>query len=133
MRPSDSSICKSRSHSNTRNKIITVQPQTQNEIHMDHPTEMANALTPTSWFYYLYIHTPSNRNQRDYPSRLEIAFLLDSSASISVLNYPTYVSIAKHLKIKQPNTLSSSKTLTVENQTEVIHYTLYIILYIMLP
>ena len=30
------------------------------EVHMYHPTPMANAVTPTSWFYTLYVHTPSN-------------------------------------------------------------------------
>ena len=91
---------------------------------MYHPTEMANAVTPTSWFYSLYIHTPSNQIQRDNPSRLEISFLLDSGASISFLNYPTYFTIAKLLNIKQNNKLNSSKTLPVSNQTEVpiLHY-----------
>ena len=85
---------------------------------------MANAVTPTSWFYSLYIHTTSNQNQRDCPSRLEISFLLDSGASYSVLNHPTYLSIAKLLNIKQNNRLNPSKTLTVANQTEVLilHY-----------
>ena len=93
---------------------------------MYHPTEMANDVTPTSWFYSLYTHTPSNQIQRDYPSRLEIPFLLDSGASISVLNYPTYVTIAKLLKNKQNNTLNPSKTLTVANQNKVpiLHYNL---------
>ena len=45
--------------------------------------------------------------------------LLDSGASLSVLNYPTYVTIAKLLNLKQNNTLNPSKTLTVANQTEV--------------
>ena len=91
---------------------------------MYHPSEMANAVTPTSWFYSLYIPPSSNQNQRDYPSRLKISFLLDRAAFISLLNYPTFVTIAKLLKIKQNNTLRSSKTLTVANQTEVpiIHY-----------
>ena len=44
---------------------------------------------------------------------------MDSRASISELNYPTYVTFAKLLNIKQTNTLNSSKTLTVANQTEV--------------
>ena len=65
---------------------------------MYHPTEMANAVTPTSWFHSFYTHTPSNQIQRDYPSRLEISFLLEIGASISVLNFPTYVTIAKLLK-----------------------------------
>ena len=91
---------------------------------MYHPTEMANAVTPTSWFYFLHTHTPSNQIQRHYPSRLEISFLLDSGASISVLHYPTDGTIAKLLNIKQNNTLNLSKTLTVANQSEVpiLHY-----------
>ena len=93
---------------------------------MYHPTEMANALTPTSWFYSLYLHTPERHNDNDHPSRLEISFLLNSGASISVLNYPTYLTIAKHLNITCDNkTNHTSKTLTVANQTEVpiLHYT----------
>ena len=96
---------------------------------MYHPKAMANAVTPTSWFYTLYVHTPSSMVQKDNPSRLEIAFLLDSGASISVLNYPTYFTLTKLLDIR-PNHSSdlqphhSSKTLTVANQTEVpiLHY-----------
>ena len=58
---------------------------------MYHPTEMANSLTPTSWFYFLYCHTPLNQSQRDLPSRLTFSILLDSGASISALNYPAYI------------------------------------------
>ena len=99
------------------------------EVHMYHPTAMANAVTPTSWFYTLYVHTPSSMVQRDNPSRLEIAFLLDSGASISVLNYPTYITLTKLLDIRSNHTSDvgptrNSKTLTVANQTEVpiLHY-----------
>ena len=58
-RPRDSRYSRSRSHSDTRNKINTIQQQSSSdpfkfEVHMYHPTEMANALTPTSWFYTLY-------------------------------------------------------------------------------
>ena len=106
-----------------------IQPQDQSdpinfEVHMYHPTAMANAVTPTSWVYTLYVHTPSSIVQKDNPSRLEIAFLLDSDASISVLNYPTYITLTKLLDIR-PNHTSDlgpphrSKTLTVANQTEV--------------
>ena len=111
-----------------------IQPQDPSEpinfeVHMYHPTAMANAVTPTSWFYTLYVHTPSSILQRDNPSRLEVAFLLDSGASISVLNYPTYITPTKLLDIR-PNhpsdlkTQNTSKTLTVANQTEVpiLHY-----------
>ena len=96
---------------------------------MYHPTAMANAVTPRSWFYTLYVHTPSSITQRDNPSRLEIAFLLDSGASISVLNYPTYITLTKLLDIRPNHTSDiglnhTSKTLTVANQTEVpiLHY-----------
>ena len=95
------------------------------EIHMYYPTEMAKVLTPTSWFYSLYLHTPERLNVTYHPSRLEISFLLDSGASISVLNYPTYLTIAKLLNITCNNkTNHTSKTLTVANQTEVpiLHY-----------
>ena len=133
-RPRDSRFSRSRSHSNSRNKINMIQQQDQTdplkfEVHMHHPTAMANAVTPTSWFYTLYVHTPSSIVQRDNPSRLEIAFLLDSGASISVLNYPTYITLTKLLDIRPNHTSDvgptrNSKTLTVANQTEVpiLHY-----------
>ena len=92
---------------------------------MYHPTEMANALTPTILFYSLHLHTPEKHNDTDHPSRLEISFLLDSGASISVLNYPTYLAVAQLLNITSNNkTNHISKTLTVANQTEVpiLHY-----------
>ena len=99
------------------------------EVHMYHPTAMANAVTPTSWFHTLNVHTPSSIVQRDNPSRLEIAFLLDSGASISVLNYPTYITFTKLLDIRPNHTSDiqpqhTSKTLTVANQIEVpmLHY-----------
>ena len=130
----DHRFSRSRSHSNSRNKINMIQQQDQTdpikfEVHMYHPTAMANAVTPTSWFYTLYVHTPSSIVQRDNPSRLEIAFLLDSGASISVLNYPTYITLTKLLDIRSNHTSDvgptrNSKTLTVANQTEVpiLHY-----------
>ena len=111
-----------------------IQPQDQSdpikfEVHMYHPTAMANAVTLTSWFFTLYVHTPSSIAQRDNPSRLEIAFLLDSGASISVLNYPTYITLTKLLAIRSNHTSdtglhNTSKTLTVANQTEIpiLHY-----------
>ena len=110
-RPRDSRYSRSCSHSNTRNKPNTIQPQAQNdpinfEVNMYHTTEMANAVIPSSWFYSLYTHTSSNQILRDYASRLEILFLLNSGASISVLNYPTYVTIAKLINTKKQYTQS---------------------------
>ena len=77
----------------------------------------------------LYVHTPSSITQRDNPSRLEIAFLLDSDASISVLKYPTYITLTKLLNIRPNHTSdigphNTLKTLPVANETEVpiLHY-----------
>ena len=55
------------------------------------------------------------------PSKLEILFLLDTGASISVLNLPTFHVISKQLNINVPTNLQNkrAKTLTVANQTEV--------------
>ena len=60
---------------------------------------------------------------------MEIAFLLDGGASISVLNYPTYITLTKLLDIRPNHTsdvgpTQNSKSLTVANQTEVpiLHY-----------
>ena len=92
---------------------------------MYHPTKITNALTPTSWFYSLYFHISERYNDNDNPSRLEISFLLDSGASISVLNYPNYLTIAKLLNITcNTKTNHTSKTLTVAIQTKVpiLHY-----------
>ena len=81
---------------------------------MYHPSEMANALTTTSWFYSLYLHTPERCNDSDHPSGLEISFLLDSGAFTSVLNYPTYLTIVKLLNITcYTKTNHTSKALTV--------------------
>ena len=55
---------------------------------------MSNAIAPTSWFYNMYIQS-TKTTETNFPSRLEITFLLDSGASISVLNLPTYLMIAK--------------------------------------
>ena len=61
--PRQSRPFRSRSNSETRTKINNIQTEQSNspinfEIHMYRPTEMANALAPTSWFYSLYLHTP---------------------------------------------------------------------------
>ena len=60
---------------------------------------------------------------------MEITFLLDSGVSISVINYPTYITLTKLLDIRSNHTSDvgptrNSKTLTVANQTEVpiLHY-----------
>ena len=61
-----------------------------------------------------------------YLQILEILFLLDTGASISVLNLPSFHVIAKQLNINVPknNENKRAKTLKVANQTGVpiIHY-----------
>ena len=79
LRPRDSRYSRSRSHSNTRNKVNNNHPQSPTdpinfEIHMYHPTEMANALPPTSWFYSLYTHVSPNQTQRDSHPDLKFHF-----------------------------------------------------------
>ena len=93
---------------------------TKFEIHTCQITEIANTITPYSWFYPLYIHA-SETNDNILPSKLEILFLLDTGASISVLNLPTFHVISKQLNINVRNNLENkrAKTLTVANQTEV--------------
>ena len=72
------------------------------------------------------ICTSSELNDNILPSKLEILFLLDSGASISVLNLPTFHVIATQLGLNVPKNIENkrAKTLTVANQTEVptIHY-----------
>ena len=74
---------------------------------------------------HLFLHTPERYNDNDHPLKVEVSFFLDSGASNSVLNCPTYLTIAKLLNITCNNkTNHTSKTLTVANQTEVptLHY-----------
>ena len=54
------------------------------------------------------------------PSKLEILFL-DTGASISVLNLPTFHVIAKQLNLNVPKKIENkrAKTFTVANQTEI--------------
>ena len=113
-----------------------IQPQDQSdpikfEVHVYHPTAMANDVTPTSWFYTLYVHTPSSIVQKDNPFSLEIAFLSDSGASISVLNYPTYITLTKLLDIRSNHTSDigpphTSKTLTVPIKLKFLYYIMQI-------
>ena len=82
-------------------------------------------ITPYSWFYPLYVHASKGKDNI-LPSKFEILFLLDTGASISVLNLPTFHVVAKQLNLNVPknNKHKRDKTLTVANQTEVpiIHY-----------
>ena len=93
------------------------------EIHTCH--YIVTTITPYSWFYPQYVHT-SETKDNVLPSKLEILFLLDTGASISVLNLPTFHVISKQLNLNIPTNIENkrAKTLTNANQTEVpiIHY-----------
>ena len=73
----------------------------------------------------IYIHA-SERKNNIVPSKLEILFLLDTGASISIWNLPSFHVIAKQLNLNVPKKIDNkrAKTLTVANQTEVpiVHY-----------
>ena len=75
--------------------------------------------------YPLYVHA-SEKKDNILPSKLEILFLLDTGASISVLNSLSFHVIAKQLNLNVPKIIENkrAKSLTVANQTEVpiIHY-----------
>ena len=83
-----------------------------------HCTELTNATTPTSWFLKLYVHC-QNETDSHLLSRLQIAFLLDSSASILVFHLPTYLMITQILNVCNRNYHDVSKTLAITNQCGV--------------
>ena len=82
-------------------------------------TENANAITPSTWFVNLYIFKPNE--DTSIPSKLELLFLLDSGASICVLNLPTFIILADHfLKCSKHSPHQNEyKTLTIANKSEV--------------
>ena len=101
-------------------KSTNDKDSTNFEIHTCQITEIANVITPYSWFYPLYVHASEGKDNI-LPSKLEIIFLLDTGASLSVLNLPTFHVIAKQLNLNVPNNIENkrAKTLTLANQTEV--------------
>ena len=106
-------------------KSTNEKDSTEFEIHTFQITEIANTITPHSWFYPLYKHASEGKDNI-LPSKLEILFLLDTGASMSILNLPTFHVIAKHLNLNVPKNIENkrAKTLTVAIQTEVpiLHY-----------
>ena len=140
---------RSRSHSNSHNHPqtqykpsinlthpSTPPPQTNSqtesifEINMYHSnisspqfsstsSEHANAITPSTWFVNLYIFKPSE--DTSIPSKLELLFLLDSGASICVLNLPTFTILAEHFLKSSTHSPHQNeyKTLTVANKSEI--------------
>ena len=80
---------------------------TKFEVHTCQITEIANTITPYSWFYPLYIHA-FERKDNTLPSKLKILFLLDTGASFSILNLPTFHVIAKQLNLNVPKDIEKN-------------------------
>ena len=78
-----------------------------------------NAVTPpTSWFLNLY--ATKSLKDTSSPSKLEILFLLDSGASISVINIATYTILAQSfLNCSTEITTLSTKTISIATKTEI--------------
>ena len=100
-------------------EINMYQPTTFASQYSSFSTEHANAITPSTWFANLYIFKPSE--DTSLPTKLELLILLDSGASICVLNLPTFTILADHfLKCsKHSPHKDECVTLAVANETEV--------------
>ena len=84
---------------------------------MNYPT-ITNAITTSSWVVILYIS--KSKNDTSTKSKLEILFLLNSGASISVPNLPTYTTLAeKFLHCSAQIHPPPSKTITVASKAQV--------------
>ena len=79
----------------------------------------ANAITLCTWFVNLCIVKPPK--DTSLPSKIEILYLLDSSASICVLALPTSTILADHFLNCSKATPNNNdiKTLTIANKPEV--------------
>ena len=115
-------------------EINMYNPTTYSSHYPSLSTEHANAIKPSTWFVNLYIFKPIE--DTSLPSKLELLILLDSGASICVLNLPTFTILADHfLKCSKisPHT-DEFKTLTVANRTEVpIIYNVILTLHTSIP
>ena len=87
-------------------------PTTSSSQHSSLSNEHADAITPSTWFVNFYILKPIE--DTSLPSKLELLFLIDSGASICVLNLPTLLKCSKIFPHK-----NEFKTLIVANTTEV--------------
>ena len=79
--------------------------------------EMAISINTTNWFYNLYIDSQDGTHSI-LPSRLDIAFLLDSGASLLLLNMPTYKMITQSFIVFNHDQHDTSKTSTISNHSE---------------
>ena len=77
---------------------------------------MTNATNPTNQCYILYIGS-QNETDSTSPSRLEIVFLPDNAASVSVINIPAYTMITQVFNVCTQAVNSKLKTLGFTNQS----------------
>ena len=98
-------------------------PTTSSSQYSSLSTEHANAITPSPWFVKLYIFKP---NDTSLPFKLEFLFLLDSFASICVLNLPNFTILADHFLKCSKNSPHKDefKTLAVNYKTVVPIFTM---------
>ena len=76
-------------------------------------TEMLKEITPTSWLFNLYTHS-RNETDSNLFSRLELAFLLESGALISIINIPTFVMITHISEVSNHDQQDTWKTLSLQ-------------------
>ena len=81
-------------------------------------TEITNVTTRIGWFHSLYIQSQSGSDS-NLPSRLKINSLLDSDASILVLNIQTCMLITQLFIVCTHDQHDTSQTLTIVKQSEV--------------
>ena len=79
---------------------------------------MTKIITPTGWFYNMFVHS-QNKSDSNLPSRLEIAFLLDSGASILVPDIPVSMVITQMFNVSNYDQNDTSETLTIASQSEI--------------
>ena len=80
--------------------------------------EMTIAITKRSGFYNLY-NLSQKETDSKLTSRLEIVFLLDSCASISVRNLPAHTMITQMSTVCDQDQHHRSRTLTIAHQSQV--------------
>ena len=80
-------------------------------------TKIVNAKTPISLFCGRHIQS-ENETESSLPSRREIAFLLDSAASIPVVEIPSYTTFNDMFNVCSQDQHYISKMFRIANQFE---------------
>ena len=80
-------------------------------------TEIANAITRTSWYYNLYTHS-QNETEPNLFSTLDVALPLGSFASFLVLNIPTYLTTTPMFSVCEYDQNDTSKKWLLQTNLE---------------